>query len=279
MLGSHLTKELARHGHQVGAWSARSDGFRDGARLRKVDLADPLAARAALEEAGPEVIIHAAAVSSAAAVLRQRDYAWDVNVRGTELLAAWARENGRRILFTSTDLVFDGAKSWYREDDATAPTLEYGRTKVAAEAPVVANENGLVVRLSLLYGTTINDQLAYFDQAMADLRAGTPRSFFEDEFRTPLDYVTAASILVRLAESDATGILHAAGGERVSRFELMRRAAAALGADSELVRANRRADAPAPEPRPADVSLDTSRLRSLFPHLVLPTIEDALGVG
>jgi dTDP-4-dehydrorhamnose reductase len=279
MLGSHLTKELARQGHQVAAWSGRSDGFRDGIKLKTVDLADPIAARAALEEAGPDVIIHAAAVSSAAAVLRQRDYAWDVNVRGTELLAAWARKNGRRILFTSTDLVFDGAKSWYREDDATAPTLEYGRTKVAAEAPVVANENGLVVRLSLLYGTTINDQLAYFDQAIADLRAGTPRSFFEDEFRTPLDYVTAASILVRLAESEATGILHAAGGERVSRFEMMRRAAAALGADSELVRANRRADAPAPEPRPADVSLDTSRLRSLFPHIVLPTIEDALGVG
>jgi dTDP-4-dehydrorhamnose reductase len=276
MLGSHLIRELAGDGHQVAAWSVRSDGFRDGARLRKVDLADLLRAQAAIEEANPEVIIHAAAVSSAAAVLRQREHAWNVNVRGTELLAAWARQNGRRILFTSTDLVFDGARSWYREEDITAPTLEYGRTKVAAEAAILANRNGLVVRLSLLYGATITDQLAYFDQAIAALRAGTPQTFFEDEFRTPLDYVTAASILVRLAEKDATGIIHAAGPERVSRFELMRRAAAALGADSELVRANRRADSPSLEPRPADVSLDTSRLRSLLPDCVLPTIEGAL---
>jgi dTDP-4-dehydrorhamnose reductase len=276
MLGSHLIRELAGAGHQVAAWSARSVGFRDGIPLSKVDLADVPRAREAIEIANPEVIIHTAAVSSAAEVFRQRDNAWNVNVRGTDLLAAWARHRGCRILFTSTDLVFDGARSWYREDDKTAPTLEYGRTKEAAERPVLAYKNGLVIRLSLLYGPTITAQLAYFDQAIADLRAGTPRTFFEDEFRTPLDYVTAASILVRLAESEATGIIHAAGPERVSRFELMRRAAAALEADADLVRANRRADAPSLEPRPADVSLDTSRLRALFPDCVLPTIEDAL---
>ena len=279
MLGSHLTQELAGYGHQVVPWSVKSDGFRDGARLRKVDLADPIETERALEEADPEVIIHAAAVSSAAAVLREPEHARAVNARGTEVLAAWASAHHRRILFTSTDLVFDGERSWYREDDATAPVLEYGRTKEAAEKPVLASQSGLVVRLSLLYGSTITGQLAYFDQAIADLRSGTPRAFFEDEYRTPLDYVTAATILVRLAESNATGVIHAAGPERVSRFELMQRAAAALGLHAGLVQANRRADTPSLEPRPADVSLDTSRLRALFPDLPLPTIEDALSAA
>jgi dTDP-4-dehydrorhamnose reductase len=276
MLGSHLLKELAGYGHHVAAWSGTADGSCHGVPLTKVDLTDLLGVRAALERANPEVIIHAAAVSSAAVVSRQVDHAWKVNVRGTEVLAAWARQNQRRIVFTSTDLVFDGARSWYREDDGTAPTLEYGRTKVAAEAHVLASQSGLVVRLSLLYGSTITGQLAYFDQAIADLRAGEPRTFFEDEYRTAIHYVTAASILIRLADSNATGIVHAGGPERVSRFELMQRAAVALGMPASLVQANRRADAPSLEPRPADVSLDSSRLRSLLPDIAVPTIEDAL---
>jgi dTDP-4-dehydrorhamnose reductase len=279
MLGSHLLQELARSSHQVTAWTRTDHRFRDGVRPKQVDLADQLGARAALEEADPDVIIHAAAISSAAAVLGRLDHARNVNIRGTELLCAWACKYGRRIVFTSTDLVFDGARSWYREEDVTAPLLEYGRTKVAAEGHVLAGQSGLVVRLSLLYGSTLTPQLAYFDQAIADLRAGKPRSFFEDEYRTPLDYVTAASILIRLADSNATGIVHAGGRERLSRFELMQRAAAALGLRASLVQANRRVDAPSLEPRPADVSLDTSRLRALHPDLTIPTIEDALRVA
>jgi dTDP-4-dehydrorhamnose reductase len=275
-LGSHLIPELLGNGHQVIAWSATRAGHRAGIPLQSVDLTDTPGARRALEEANPDLIVHAAAISSAAEVARDPGRGWNVNKGGTEVLSAWARQSGRSILLTSTDLVFDGSRTWYREDDQAAPILEYGRTKQAAETLTLANPHALVVRICLLYGPTRTSRLAYFDQAMADLRSGKPRTFFEDEFRTPLDYVSAASILVRLVGSGVTGIVHVGGPERVSRFELMQRAARVLGADPSLVRANRRADAPGPEPRPADVSLDTTRMRSLLPNLVLPSIEDAL---
>ena len=150
-------------------------------------------------------------------------------MRATEVLSAWACERGRRLLLTSTDLVFDGTRSWYREVDPAVPILEYGRTKLAAEELVLASDRSLVVRLSLLFGPSRGARTSYFDQAIAALRSGTPQNFFEDEFRTPLDYVTAAQIVVRLAESDATGIIHAGGPERLSRLELMRRAATCAG--------------------------------------------------
>ena len=115
---------------------------------------------------------------------------------------------------------------------------------------MLATGRGLVVRLSMLFGPALFDRASFFDQAVADLRSGTPRAFFDDEFRTPLDYVSAARLLIRLAVGDATGIIHAGGPERLSRFELMRRAATALGAEAGLVRANRRADVPTPSPDP-----------------------------
>ena len=81
--------------------------------------------------------------------------------------------------------------------------LAYGRTKLEAEAAVTAIPGGLVTRVSLLYGPNPSGRPGFFDLAIDALRRGEPRDFFRDEFRTPLDYRTAADALVRLVESDA----------------------------------------------------------------------------
>ena len=128
-------------------------------------------------------------------------------------------------------MVFDGSKAWNREDDPAEPILAYGRTKREAEPHVLACPGGLVARLSLLYGPSRCGRPAFFDRTMDALRRGEPRAFFEDEFRTPLDLATAAATLASLAATDAVGTVHVAGAERVSRFELVRRAAIALGID------------------------------------------------
>jgi dTDP-4-dehydrorhamnose reductase len=275
-LGSYLVDRLLASGYELRAWSGTETGTRGGCTLLPVDLADVAAIDRALAEADPEVIVHAAAISTAEAVRRDPARAQVVNVEATARLAGWCRRKDRRLLFTSTDLVFDGSGSWYREDDEAQPILAYGQTKRAVEPAILAVPRGLVARLSLLYGPARAGRPTYFDRTVAGLRAGQPQTFFEDEFRTALDYATAAAILTRLVASDATGLLHVAGRERVSRYELARRIASALGLDPRLVGANRQADAASAEPRPADVSLDTTRLTALFPDLARPTIEEAV---
>ena len=118
--------------------------------------------------------------------------------------------------------------------------------------------------------------MGYFDRTVAGLRRGEPQTCFDDEWRTPLDLATTAALLVRLALSEATGVVHVAGRERVSRFDLIRRVATALGLDPILVRANHQADVVLAEPRPADVTLDTSKLAALVPDLDRPSIEEAI---
>ena len=276
-LGSALVDRLLREGrHDVRAWSGAAGGSLGAVAFRSIELADGLALARALEEEDPEAIVHAAALSSADAVHRDPARGREVNVEATRRIADWAASRGRRLVFTSTDMVFDGSRSWYREDDEARPILGYGRTKLEAESSVVASPRGLVARLSMLYGPNPSGRPGFFDLAIDALRRGEPRSFFRDEFRTPLDYRTAAEVLVRLVESDAVGIVHVGGRERLSRHELMRRAAVVLGVDPGLVRPGSQADAILPEPRPTDVSLDTSRLDALCPSLERPSIESAL---
>ena len=126
-------------------------------------------------------------------------------MEATRLLSEWASTHNRRLIFTSTDLVFDGDKGWYREDDLPRPTLVYGQTKHAAERFVLDGAKSMVARLSLLYGPSRSGRPGFFDRAVSALRAGTPQVFFIDEFRTALDYSTAATVLVRMAESETPG--------------------------------------------------------------------------
>ncbi|MDX2039529.1 MAG: SDR family oxidoreductase [Isosphaeraceae bacterium] len=274
-LGVYALPILVDRGHEVIAWSSRATSQPGGAMI-PVELADPDAVGQALDVSKPDAILHLGAISAADAVRRDPVRGWAVNRGGTSSIAAWASENRARLVFSSTDLVFDGAAPWRREDDEAEPILEYGRTKRAAEDDVRAVETGLVVRVSLLYGPTRCGRDAYFDRIVAGLERGEPQTMFEDEFRTPLDLATAAFALVLLVESDRVGTVHLAGRERMSRFEMVRRVASVLGHSEDLVRANRRSDATLAEPRPADVSLDTSRLAAWLPDLERPDLETAI---
>jgi dTDP-4-dehydrorhamnose reductase len=275
-LGSYLLDDLKGSVHEIVGWSGRTADSRGRVGILPVELTDHAAVARALEDANPDLVIHSAAVSSAEVARRDPRRSEAVNVGATRFLSEWAAHHDRRLIYTSTDLVFDGSRSWYCEDDPAHPIGVYGQTKHAAEHFVLDVPRGLVVRLSLLYGPSRSGRDGYFDRTTAALKTGTPQAFFSDEHRTPLDYRAAARVLVRLAESDALGVVHVGGPERLSRFDLMRRAAPALGIDPLLIKPNRRADVSLPEPRPADLSLDCTRLRSLFPDLVLPPIEDAL---
>jgi dTDP-4-dehydrorhamnose reductase len=275
-LGTYLVDRLVGGGHDVVAWSGTTPGVRRGIPLIPVDLLDGPATIRSLDEADPDAVIHAAAISATEAVRLDPPRASAINVEATARIAGWCERRGARLVFTSTDLVFDGSGPWNREEDHADPILAYGETKRRAEPAVLDTSKGVVARLSLLFGPSICGRPSFFDRAVAAIRLGGPRSFFEDEFRTPLDLTTAAEVLVRLAEGDRAKLFHVAGRERMSRFELMRRAAITLGLDHELVRPSRVAEANLPEPRPADVSLDTTKLASTFPDLHRPTIEEAL---
>jgi dTDP-4-dehydrorhamnose reductase len=276
MVGAYVLEGLVGSGHEVIAWSGTDAGSRHGVPLTPVDLADAGATDRALALADPDVILHAAAVSTTDAVNRDPERARAVNVGATGRLAAWCARHDRHLIYTSTDLVFDGTRPWSREEDPAVPVPLYGRTKLAAEPAVLAAPRGLVARISLQFGPSRSGRESYFDRTLLALRQGRPQTFFEDEFRTPLDLPTTAAILVRLVASDVTGRLHVAGRERVSRHELARRIAVAWGLDAGLVRANRHSDVTLAEPRPADVSLDTSRLAACLPDPPRPTIDEAL---
>jgi len=275
-LGGYLLQELATRSHTVSAWSGTRAGVVQGHPVVPVDLMDRDRVIAAFGATRPDGVIHAAGMANVAECYRQPERAQQVNVGGTALLAELAAGAKARLVFVSTDLVFDGAKSNYREEDAPAPVSVYGRTKRDAEQAVLAWPGNAVARISWLFGPTLTGRESFFDQQVAALRQGRPLSLFTDEWRTPLSIAVAAQALVELGVSDFTGLLHIGGPERLSRWEMGLRLAAFLGVDPTCLCPCERASVAGGEPRPRDVALDATRWRRLFPHLPWPNWEEAL---
>lgn len=150
LLGGYLRRNLAQTDADVIVWG----GTRPAPGMLSIDLANFDQVTAAFRAARPDVVLHAAAVSSVAEAFRDPPHAWQVNQLATERLAALAGDAGARLVYVSTDLVFDGMRGGYRESDPAQPLSVYGRTKLAAETAVLAASgstvSNVVARVSLV---------------------------------------------------------------------------------------------------------------------------------
>lgn len=243
---------------KLGCYLMRHDGVQ-GCTRGQFDLtAEDLEAR--LDERGPELVIHTAALSSIADCLSQPELADRVNHQVSARIGRWCSARGVRLIYVSTDMVFDGEGAPYHEDSAAAPLSEYGRSKLRGEQAVL-EQGHLVARVALMVGPALGRSQSYYDQLVGSLRSGRPVSLFADEWRGMISYADAAEALLHL--SAGAGIVHLAG-PRMSRLELGRLLAAELDCPT-LVVAGQRSDYPAPEPRPRDLTMVSQRWSELLP--------------
>ncbi len=274
-LGGHLLYELARTrpAARVIAVSRSPAAPPVGGAAEVVELADTDALREVIRRHGPDYVIHAGAMTAVAQCHGAPGLAERINRVATRVLAEAVADRGARMVFTSTDMAFAGDKAPYRENDPPDATSCYGRSKVAAEQDIAELAGVLTVRIPLLFGPPRNDRATTFTRQVAALRAGEPLRLFTDEYRTPLFLPDAARALVALARSDLDGVMHVAGPERLSRYELIERVARRLKIDKPNLIACSRLSIEAAEPRPEDLSLDGSTFVARYPALAPRPVE------
>ncbi|MBI2704298.1 MAG: sugar nucleotide-binding protein [Actinobacteria bacterium] len=212
-LGRVLVRHYSERGHEVHAtWHRRFPEPRDGVSWHSSDLADLEATRQFVERLGPELVVHTAYATG--------DAPHDVvTARAPGAIAAASRSIGARLIHLSTDVVFDGTTGGYREGDPLRPVTAYGQAKADAEAAVAAADPGaLIVRTSLLYGGgEVGPQEQMVQRALS---GDDPRlAFFTDELRSVVQLDDLAAAIVELASASASGPLHVAGPEPVTRHE------------------------------------------------------------
>lgn len=199
-----------------------------------------------------------------------------VNVDGTLNVARVCRELGARMIFYSSDYVFDGVKGSYTEEDAPSPLNEYGRQKAEAERGVLAADpRNLVIRTSGAYGWQWEPK-NFVLQVRGNLSAGRPMNVAGGVRYNPTYVENLAEITAGLVAAGGGGIFHAVGSEEIERDEFARRAARAFGLDDSLIRTVPAGEFKAPAARPKQSTLMTGKVRRLLPGCAIDGVQSGL---
>jgi dTDP-4-dehydrorhamnose reductase len=191
-----------------------------GLTRHDLDLTDRVAVKEVWQRLRPDAVVHCAAISKALACQDNPELARRLNVETTGHLADLASTSGARLLFMSTDHVFDGRQGSYVETDQVSPLTVYGETKVAAEQAVLAHERHLVLRTSLNAGLSPTEDRSFVEELLLAWRARRPLTLFTDEYRCPIPAAVTVRAIWELIRTAPSGLYHLAGQERLSRWDL-----------------------------------------------------------
>ena len=193
-----------------------------------VDIRDPRQVESFIAHHRPDRVVLAAAISQVDACERDPEQAEQVNHAGAVNVAEACRKRGVRMIFLSTDYVFDGIKrSPYEVDDPVAPLNVYGRTKAAAEADVRRILPGsCVARASSLFGA---EKKCFANTVLDWGESGAPVRALAGQVSIPNYSHDVARALAALAHTGAEGTLHVSNTTAVSRYDFSRELLRAAG--------------------------------------------------
>jgi dTDP-4-dehydrorhamnose reductase len=259
LLGKALKREWT--GDEVVGLGSRDVDIRHAQRVQEVVLAHQ-----------PEWIVLAAAYTDVDGCESNRDLAYEVNRDGPVNVAAAAKSYGAKLLFLSSDYVFDGKKtSPYEIDDPRNPQSVYGRSKAEAEVRLLETcPQCCIARTSWLFGAGGK----CFPDTILKLAASRPAlDVVDDQRGCPTYSVDLARAIVGLCRKDAAGIVHVTNAGECSWFEFAREIVRAAGLPAE-VRPVGSQQMARPAPRPAYSVLSAASLDGY--GIQLPSWKDAL---
>jgi dTDP-4-dehydrorhamnose reductase len=258
MLGQALCPMASKDWMVCGVYHRHVVGSSD-VQVVRADLTDLEQVRGLLATVQPKAVIHAAAVSQPADCEQNPMLSQALNVQLSILIAQWCADRQIPLVFTSTDLVFDGRNAPYNENHPVSPLCVYSRHKAKAEQAVLEGyPEALVCRLPLMFGPAARPNANFTLQIIRAMQDGRSISLFTDEYRTPVDTPSAAAGILTLL-GKARGVLHLGGRSRLSRYDMGLMIAEQLGADPEIIKPVTIASMDLRVARSPDCSLDSQR--------------------
>jgi len=259
LLGQALMREWS--GDAVTGLSSRDADVRDATRVQQV-----------VRKTNPEWVVLSAAYTDVDGCENSPELAFAVNRDGALNVAAAAKEAGARVLFLSSDYVFDGKKTTaYEAGDTRNPQGVYGRSKAEAEIKLIdLMPDCCIVRTSWLFG--IGGKC--FPDTILKLAASRPAlDVVDDQRGSPTYAVDLARAIIQLCRQGAGGIVHATNAGDCTWFEFAQEIvqSAAL---TTLVRPVSSAQMARPAPRPAYSVLSPASLQAL--GIEMPSWRDGL---
>jgi dTDP-4-dehydrorhamnose reductase len=226
-----------------------------------------------IADAAPDLIIHAAAFTDVDGAEREPDLALAVNARGTERVARAAVHLGARLMYISTDYVFDGLqRTPYREDDGPHPINRYGFSKWKGEQAVrMSGARALIIRTAWLYGVVGRN---FVKSILRTAQSEPILKVVNDQCGCPTYAEDLAAAVAAVVAKDVEGVIHITNRGQCTWYEFAQAIIHEMGVSCSVTPISSEESGRLAR-RPAYSVLNTDRLLSL--GVTLPQWNQALG--
>lgn len=230
----------------------------------KCDITDETEVKECVERENPDVIIHCAAMTNVDLCEDEVDLAYKINGDGTGNLAKAAEKIGAKIIYVSTDFVFDGERGYYKEDESVNPLGIYAKSKYEGEVQLQKySTNWAIARVSVLYGWH-SSRPNFTSWVVNELRHKRVINIVTDQINSPTLADNAAEAIFEIARGDKNGIFHTAGNDAINRFDFTRKIADAFDLDDSLIKPTTSEVFSQKAPRPRDSSLNVDKVEKVL---------------
>jgi len=219
----------------------------------------------------PEIFIHCAAIVSLKFCEDNKEDAIAVHA-GVPKEINYISKRNTKLIYISTDSVFDGFKGNFRESDEPNPQNYYSKSKLIGEEETMTNDNNLVIRTNIFgFNTPLKSSLA--EWAINNFQKGTSITGFTNVVFNAIYTKQLANILLELVKKNNNGVLHLASQNIFSKYSFLRYLAVRLTGKTDLVLAGRSYNINNGLKRPENTSLNVSKALNC---MQLPTIEEGI---
>lgn len=244
-----------------------------GVDIDEMDITDPVSVNRVITEAGPDAVIHCAAYTAVDAAEDNIEICRKVNKDGTQNIANVCKKLDCKMVYISTDYVFDGQgeRPW-EPDDEQNPLNVYGQTKYEGELAVSENlDKFFIVRIAWVFGVNGKN----FIKTMLNLSKTRDKvSVVNDQFGSPTYTYDLARLLVDMVLTEKYGFYHATNEGIISWYDFAVEIFKTAGINMEVLPVSS-AEYPAKAKRPSNSRMSKEKLtKNGFERL--PSWQDAL---
>lgn len=206
----------------------------------------------------PDYVINCAVNGQIDYLEKHKELAMAINAEGALNVAKICKENKTKMIFVSTDSVFDGEKGNYRETDKPNPLNIYAESKLKGEKYVSKTLSEHIIARTNFYGLDQNN-IYFFNWILKNLKNKQKIVGFEDVIFSPLDTNTLSKMLIELLEKKYSGLIHLSSGTPISKYDFILEVVKKLNYPTNSVSKGKLSDITLEAKRPKNTSLNNSK--------------------
>lgn len=227
VIGKNLIEEIDDSDQILDLYHSKKSKNKKIGKNLYLDLKNTNSIKYKLEEEKPDVIIHLAAITHIDKCEKdkksgKKGEVWKVNVESVKEIVNYCKKNNCKLIFLSTECVFDGKKKSFKEADKTNPINWYGTTKNEAEKIITRNLKDYAILRSVVTYSIDKNQKTIYSIFLKKLSNGKKFKVANDVKFTPTLVTDITKGINTILNKELNGIFHVASNEPITPYEFAR---------------------------------------------------------